>query len=291
MGVECHEALPPIFFQNRKQYFPKVDVKYRKKNKIVIMLHIENNVTIVTGGTSGIGYAVSKLFTEYGGKVVAASSRQESVDKTIAEIGCDGLAVDLSQRSECKRLVDYTIEKYGRVDILINNAGIQHVCKLEEFPEDKWQFMMDLMLNAPFYLIKDCIPSMKAQGWGRIINIDSIQGLVASPFKSCYVTAKHGLNGLTMAAALELGAYGITVNSICPAYVDTPLVQKQIAAQARENNIPEGEVISDIMLKNSAIKRLLDPEEVAKVAKFLCSDGASMITGASIPLDGGWTAS
>ena len=254
------------------------------------MLHLENSVTIVTGGTSGIGYAISKLFTEFGAKVVAASSKQESVDKTMREVGCDGLAVDLSRREECRRLVDYTLAKYGRVDILINNAGIQHVCKLEEFPEEQWDFMMRLMLDAPFYLTKYCIPSMKENHWGRIINIGSIQGLVASPYKSCYVTAKHGLNGLTMASALELGEYGITVNSICPAYVDTPLVQKQIAAQAKEHNIKEDEVISDIMLRNSAIKKLLDPVDVAKVARFLCSDGAAMITGTAIPVDGGWTA-
>lgn len=254
------------------------------------MLHLENSVTIVTGGTSGIGYAISKLFTEFGAKVVAASSKQESVDKTMREVRCDGLAVDLSRREECRRLVDYTLAKYGRVDILINNAGIQHVCKLEEFPEEQWDFMMRLMLDAPFYLTKYCIPSMKENHWGRIINIGSIQGLVASPFKSCYVTAKHGLNGLTMASALELGEYGITVNSICPAYVDTPLVQKQIAAQAKEHNIKEDEVITDIMLRNSAIKKLLDPVDVAKVARFLCSDGAAMITGTAIPVDGGWTA-
>lgn len=254
------------------------------------MLHLENSVTIVTGGTSGIGYAISKLFTEFGAKVVAASSKQESVDKTMREVGCDGLAVDLSRHEECRRLVDYTLAKYGRVDILINNAGIQHVCKQEEFPEEQWDFMMRLMLDAPFYLTKYCIPSMKENHWGRIINIGSIQGLVASPFKSCYVTAKHGLNGLTMASALELGEYGITVNSICPDYVDTPLVQKQIAAQAKEHNIKEDEVITDIMLRNSAIKKLLDPVDVAKVARFLCSDGAAMITGTAIPVDGGWTA-
>lgn len=254
------------------------------------MLHLENNIAIVTGGTSGIGYAISKLFTEFGAKVIAASSRQEAVDKTKEEIGCDGLAVDLSKREECKRLVDYTIEKYGRVDILVNNAGIQHVCKVEEFPDDKWKFMMDLMLNAPFYLIKYCVPSMKEHNWGRIINIGSIQGIVASPYKSCYVSAKHGLQGLTMAAALELGKYGITVNSICPAYVDTPLVQKQIASQAKEHNIDEKDVVSEIMLTNSAIKHLIDPIDIAKVARFLCSDGAQMITGTAIPVDGGWTA-
>ena len=250
----------------------------------------KGKVAIVTGGTSGIGYAISDLFTQKGTTVVACSSRQDAVDETIQKLGCDGLAADLSQASECKRLVDYTIEKYGHVDILINNAGIQHVCPIEDFPEEKWSFMMNLMLNAPFLLTKYCWNSMKEQHWGRIINIGSIQGLVASKFKSCYVTAKHGLNGLTMVSALEGGEYGITVNSICPAYVDTPLVQKQIASQAKVHNINEEEVISNIMLSNSAIKKLLDPMEIASFCRYLCSDQAGMITGASIPIDGGWTA-
>ena len=248
-------------------------------------------VAIVTGGTSGIGYEIARYFFEHDTDVVVASSRQEAVERTIKEIGCEGIAADLSKAADCRKLVDHTIEKFGRVDILINNAGIQHVCPIEEFPEEKWEFMMDLMLNAPFRLMKYCWPYMKKNHWGRILNIGSIQGLVASPYKSCYVSAKHGLNGLTMAAALEGGEYGITVNSICPAYVDTPLVQKQIASQAVVHNISEDQVINDIMLKNSAIKKLLDPIDIAKLARFLCSDGASMITGACIPIDGGWTAS
>ena len=250
----------------------------------------KSKVAIITGGTSGIGYAIAKLFVETETKVVVASSKQSAVDETIAQLHCDGIAADLSKAEDCKALVDYTLEKYGRVDILVNNAGIQHVCPIDEFPEEKWKFMIDLMLTAPFLLTKYCWPSMKENHWGRIINISSIQGLVSSPYKSCYVSAKHGLNGLTMAAAMEGGKYGITVNSICPAYVDTPLMQKQIASQAKVHNISEEEVISEIMLTNSAIKNLLDPMDIAKVARFLCSDGADMITGTAIPVDGGWTA-
>ena len=250
----------------------------------------KNKIAIVTGGTSGIGYAIADLFTQTGSQVIVASSRQSAVDETIEKLGCDGIAADLSKAEDCRRLVDYVLEKYGRVDILVNNAGIQHVCPIDEFPEAQWKFMIDLMLTAPFLLTKYCWPSMKEHHWGRIINMSSIQGLVSSPYKSCYVSAKHGLNGLTMAAAMEGGKYGITVNSICPAYVDTPLVQKQIASQAKVHNISEEEVISEIMLTNSAIKTLLDPMDIAKVARFLCSDAADMITGTSIPVDGGWTA-
>jgi len=176
------------------------------------------------------------------------------------------------------------------VDILANVAGVQHVCPIEEFPEDKWDFIISLMLTAPFLLTRYCWPYMKEKGWGRIINMSSIHGLVASEFKSAYVSAKHGLVGFTKTAAMEGGPQGITCNAICPAYVMTPLVEKQIAAQAQTHGIPEEKVISDIMLSKAAIKKMVPAENIGAIVKFLCSDAAASITGIALPIDGGWTA-
>jgi 3-hydroxybutyrate dehydrogenase len=186
--------------------------------------------------------------------------------------------------------VDFAIEKFGRVDILVNVAGLQSIHPIEDFPEDTWEYMLDVMLTAPFLLTKYCWPHMKAQNWGRIIHLNSIHGLVASEFKSAYITAKHGLTGLTKVTALEGGPFGITVNSICPAYVKTPLVDKQIAKQAELHGISENEVISKIMLAKASIKKLIEVDDIAETVKFLCSDSASMITGTTITIDGGWTA-
>lgn len=249
-----------------------------------------NKIAIVTGAASGIGYAVSQALAKEGVQVVMADVNEEKLKTAAAQVGGDALTADLSKRAGCKTLTDFALEKYGRVDILVNIAGIQTVAPVEDFPEDKWDFMISLMLTAPFLLTKYCWPSMKQNGWGRVVNLNSIHGLVASEFKSAYISAKHGLMGLTKTTALEGGPYGITVNSICPAYVMTPLVEGQITAQAKNHNIPEAKVISDIMLAKAAIKTMLKPETVAAVVKFLCSDEAANITGIALPIDGGWTA-
>lgn len=251
---------------------------------------LKDKVALITGAASGIGYAVAKKLSAEGAKVVIADVNAAGVEKVCNELGCIGKAVDLSSREGCREIADLALNTYGRVDILGNIAGIQHVCPIEEFPEDKWDFMIRLMLTAPFLLTRYCWPSMKENHWGRIINLSSIHGLVASEFKSCYVTAKHGLYGMTKTAAMEGGAYGITANCICPAYVMTPLVEGQIASQAKVHNISEEQVISDIMLSKAAVKKMLDPATVAEVFAFLCSDAAESITGTSIPVDGGWTA-
>ena len=251
---------------------------------------VKGKVAIVTGGASGIGLAVSQSLAKDGAVVVMADVNEAKLKEEAQKINASYIAADLSKREGCKALVDFALQKHNRVDILVNVAGIQTVSPIEDFPEDKWEFMINLMLNAPFYCTKYVWKSMKANGWGRIINLNSIHGLVASEFKSAYVSAKHGLSGLTKCAGLEGGPQGITVNSICPAYVRTPLVDGQIADQAKTHGISPEKVISDIMLVKSSIKKLLEPSTIADIVKFLCSDAAAGITGAMIPVDGGWTA-
>jgi 3-hydroxybutyrate dehydrogenase len=247
-------------------------------------------IAIVTGAASGIGLAVAQALAGNGDQVVMADINQEAGSREAAKI--DGLFVqaDLSRRADCKKLVDSALDKFGRVDILISNAGIQHVSPVEEFPEDKWDFMIALMLTAPFLLTRYSWPSMKQNGWGRVIHINSVHGLIASPFKSAYISAKHGVSGLTKTTALEGGPFGITVNSICPAYVRTPLVDHQIADQAKVHNLSEAQVIEQIMLKNAAVKRLIEPSEIGDLVLYLCSDKAACFTGSCMTMDCGWTA-
>lgn len=250
----------------------------------------KGRVAIVTGAASGIGFAAAEMLAKEGAQVVMADVNEALLKESAAKVGGEYFVGDLSKRECCRALVDFTLEKFGKVDILLNIAGIQNVAPVEEFPEDRWDFMISLMLTAPFLLTKYVWPSMKAQGWGRVVNLNSIHGLVASEFKSAYVSAKHGLVGFTKAAALEGGSCGITVNSVCPAYVRTPLVDNQIEAQAKNHGISKEEVVSKIMLQKAAIKTMLEPSTVAEVIKFLCSDAAANITGSALTIDGGWTA-
>lgn len=251
---------------------------------------LKDKVCIVTGGASGIGLAIAESFARDGAKVVIADINEDKLKEEANRIGANYFRADLSKRADCKGLVDFTIKELSKVDILINVAGVQTVSPIEDFPEDRWDFIISLMLTAPFLLTKYVWPSMKEQGWGRIINLNSIHGLVASEFKSAYVSAKHGLSGLTKTAGLEGGPFGITVNSICPAYVRTPLVDNQIADQAKTHGISKEEVVEKIMLQKAAIKTMIEPETIAEVAKFLCSDSANNITGSTMTVDGGWTA-
>jgi len=251
---------------------------------------LKNKTCIVTGAASGIGLIISKYFVKDGAKIIMCDINEEQLKIEADKLNAIFFLADLTQREQCKDLVDFSINKFKKIDILLNIAGMQSIAPIEEFSEDRWDLMISLMLTAPFLLTKYVWPSMKKQKWGRIINLNSIQGLIASKYKSAYVAAKHGLGGLTKAAALEGGEYGITVNSICPAYVKTPLVENQIDEQAKNHGISKDDVIRDIMLKNSAIKKLIEPSHIAEIAKFLCSDAASHITGSMLTIDGGWTA-
>src|SRR6266536_2954680 len=201
----------------------------------------------------------------------------------IGEPGAKAVVADLSDRDAVLRL-DLT------ADILVNNAGLQHVAPVEAFPPERFAVVLAVMVEAPFLLIRSALPRMYERGWGRVVNISSVHGLRASPYKSAYVAAKHGLEGLSKVVALEGGPHGVTSNCICPAYVRTPMVEGQIAEPARIHGIPADQVVTDVMLKEPAIKRLIEPAEVAEVAAFLCSPAGSFINGASLTLDGGWTA-
>jgi len=250
----------------------------------------EQQVALITGAASGIGLAAAEALAASGRKVVIADINAEAGQAAATRLNGLFVQADLSSASGCRTLVDTVLAHYGRCDILVNNAGIQHVAPIEEFPEEKWNFIIGLMLTAPFLLTKYVWPKMRENGWGRIININSAHGLRASEFKAAYISAKHGLSGLTKTAALEGGPQGITVNSICPAYVRTPLVDGQIDAQAATHGIAREEVISSIMLKKAAVKRLIEPQEIGDLVVYLCSASAQCITGIMLPIDCGWTA-
>lgn len=244
---------------------------------------------LVTGASGGIGLAVAKALRARGDDVLAVDL-PDADQEAIQAIGAHFFGADLSQGEACREAVAEASRRFGRLDMLVNNAGIQHVEALETFPEDRWRLIMDLMLTAPFLLTQAAWPHMRQAGWGRVVNIASIHAKVASPGKSAYISAKHGLLGLTRTAALEGGEHGITVNAVCPAYVRSPLVERQVADQARLHNMDEEAVIRDIMLAGASIKRLIEPSEVAAAVSYLASDAAAAVTGADWNIDLGWTA-
>jgi 3-hydroxybutyrate dehydrogenase len=249
-----------------------------------------SKVAIVTGAASGIGLACAERLAADGMQVVLADVNDKAGSEHARRLGGTFVAADLASRTGCRKLVDAALKSHGTVHVLVNNAGYQHVAPIEDFPEDQWERMIAVMLTAPFLLTRYCWPAMKKQEWGRVVNIGSIHALIASPFKAGYISAKHGLIGLTRTAALEGGEHGITVNAICPAYVRTPLVDNQIADQAKANQMSPEEVIEKIMLAPAAVKRLIEPREVADFVAYLCSEPAGTITGAALAMDLGWTA-
>lgn len=250
----------------------------------------EQRVALVTGGSSGIGLACTEALQQDGIKVSIVDLDAAKGRDVASQLDGVFVSADLSKREDCKRAVDETVAHYGRLDILINNAGFQHIDALPDFPEDTWDDMLALMLRAPFLLTKYAWGHLIASGQGRIVHIGSAHSLVASPFKVAYVTAKHGLLGLMKVAALEGGEHGLTCNTVCPAYVRTPLVEKQIADQARTRGIRPEEVETRVFLENVAVKKLLEPEDVGTYVAFLCSPAAWGITGSVQTIDLGWTA-
>ncbi len=252
---------------------------------------------IVTGSTSGIGEAIARSLAQAGCKVMLngfgspdaiETLRREIATSSNREVAYS--AADLTRPDDIEQLFEDTTSKLGPVDILVNNAGVQHVSPIESFPTAKWDQILALNLSAAFHTTRLAFPGMKSAGWGRIINIASAHALVASPFKSAYVAAKHGLLGLTRASALEGAAFGVRVNAICPGYVKTPLVENQIADTAKARNLSEEAVIRDVILAAQPTRQFVRTEDIAALAVFLISDAAAQINGAALPIDGGWTA-
>src|ERR1700753_1554308 len=258
---------------------------------------LKGKVALVTGSTSGIGLAIARAFAKQGANVVINGfGDKDAIEKERAGIEADfGVkalysGADMSKGEEIGAMVADAQAKLGSVDILVNNAGIQFVSPIEEFPPQKWEQIIAINLSAAFYAIRAAVPGMKAKKWGRIINTASAHALVASPFKSAYVSAKHGIAGLTKTAALELATFGVTVNCISPGYVWTPLVEHQIPETMKARNMTKEQVIKDVLLAAQPTKEFVTSEQVAALALFLCGDDAAQITGANLSIDGGWTA-
>ena len=257
----------------------------------------KKKTAIVTGSTSGIGLGIAEALAQAGMNVMLNGFGDASEIEAIAselenrhfvKVAYNG--ADMSKPEEIANLVSETAAAFGSVDVVVNNAGIQNVAPVEEFPPEKWDAILAINLSSAFHTTRAALPGMKQRRWGRIINIASAHGLVASPFKSAYVAAKHGMLGLTKTVALEAAEFGVTCNAICPGYVLTPLVEKQIPDTAKARGISEEEVVRDVLLAAQATKQFVTVEQLGALAVFLCSEGASQITGTALPVDGGWTA-
>jgi 3-hydroxybutyrate dehydrogenase len=260
-------------------------------------MSLKGKNAVVTGSTSGIGLAIARAFAKEGANVMlngfgdkAEIEKERSGIESEFAVKALYSAADMSKGPEITAMIEEAEAKLGSVDILVNNAGIQFVSPIEEFPDDKWEAIIRINLIAAFYATKAAVKGMKARKWGRIINTASAHSLVASPFKSAYVSAKHGIAGLTKTIALETATFGVTVNCISPGYVWTPLVEKQIPDTMKARNLTKEQVIHDVLLAAQPTKEFVTVDQVASLALYLCSDAAAQITGTNLSIDGGWTA-